>query len=243
MPNHTSCLFKVIGEKSEIEPFIEKARKIFPANISEGEVQRIFTLQSFLAPPKEILEVSSPVKIVSQEEYDAAVKKRDEQMALPEEKRVFPYNFGEASLPLTAALSAEYKEKFGADNWYDWNIQNWGTKWDVYEISDAWRVSTTEKGEKIYQCNFQTAWSPPTQAIVQISVQYPNLTFYLAYADEGGGFLGYSIIKNGNIIDNPLPHEDWFGKKQKKFRALCGQPSSLIDHEDDEEEETKLLSP
>ena len=40
------------------------------------------------------------------------------------------------------------------DNWYDWNIENWGTKWDITD-SGLGAVSETE----LY-AYFSTAWSP-----------------------------------------------------------------------------------
>jgi len=41
------------------------------------------------------------------------------------------------------------------DNWYDWNVTNWGTKWDVRpEYYDRIDDNTIQLG-------FDTAWSPP----------------------------------------------------------------------------------
>jgi len=41
------------------------------------------------------------------------------------------------------------------DNWYDWNVTNWGTKWDVSpEYYDRIDDNTIQLG-------FDTAWSPP----------------------------------------------------------------------------------
>jgi hypothetical protein len=49
-------------------------------------------------------------------------------------------------------------EKYGFKDWYDWNVANWGTKWDVtlenVERQDANTVTAA----------FESAWSPPTGA-------------------------------------------------------------------------------
>jgi hypothetical protein len=50
------------------------------------------------------------------------------------------------------------REKYGYSSWYDFNVANWGTKWDVessnVEIEDANTVTA----------GFDSAWSPPTTA-------------------------------------------------------------------------------
>jgi len=50
------------------------------------------------------------------------------------------------------------REKYGYGSWYDFNIANWGTKWDVNSdnvaIEDANTVSAS----------FDSAWSPPITA-------------------------------------------------------------------------------
>lgn len=48
--------------------------------------------------------------------------------------------------------------KHGARNWYDWQINNWGTKWDV-DVQHQWIFDYTDKN--IYECFFDSAWSPP----------------------------------------------------------------------------------
>jgi hypothetical protein len=42
------------------------------------------------------------------------------------------------------------------DNWYDWNIANWGTKWDI----DAEITSQNQNSITFY---FDSAWSPPIE--------------------------------------------------------------------------------
>lgn len=77
---------------------------------------------------------------------------------------------------------------FKGDNWYDWNVRNWGTKWDV-AVSDDDNYPETEIVEEwsdrlIYR--FNTAWSPPVEAIRELSSQYPELEFDLEYEEETG---------------------------------------------------------
>jgi hypothetical protein len=94
----------------------------------------------------------------------------------------------------------EERLKFIGDNWYDWNVRNWGTKWDV-AVSDDDSYPETELIEEwsdrlIY--SFNTAWSPPLPAIETLSKQYPSLTFNLSYEEETG-WGGEVEFKDGDM--------------------------------------------
>lgn len=56
------------------------------------------------------------------------------------------------------------QEKYGADNWYDWSVANWGTKWDVTTCHDC-QVIGLDDDTWMLSIEFETAWSPPVQAI------------------------------------------------------------------------------
>lgn len=49
-------------------------------------------------------------------------------------------------------------EKYGSKNWYDWQISNWGTKWDPHVYTEYQQIS--DDGSD-YVCWFDSAWSPP----------------------------------------------------------------------------------
>ena len=77
---------------------------------------------------------------------------------------------------------------FSSDHWYDWNVRNWGTKWDV-AVSEDEKYPETELMEEnannlIYR--FNTAWSYPEPAVMKLAEQYPDLTFNLDYEEETG---------------------------------------------------------
>lgn len=77
------------------------------------------------------------------------------------------------------------------DGWYDWSIENWGTKWDVSE---------TYEDEEGYIC-FDTAWSTPIELISTLSEKYPNLSFEVQFADEDlGQNTGLYILANGKEV-------------------------------------------
>ncbi len=48
--------------------------------------------------------------------------------------------------------------QFGAKDWYDWNVNNWGTKWDV-SFDSVERID-----DNTVQASFESAWAPPTSA-------------------------------------------------------------------------------
>ena len=68
-------------------------------------------------------------------------------------------------------------KKYGAADWYDWSIANWGTKW---EVSDT---ELSEEAESLYY-RIETAWSCPLPAFEKLSEQYPDTIIKCFYADE-----------------------------------------------------------
>ena len=76
-------------------------------------------------------------------------------------------------------------EKYGHDNWYDWCVDNWGTKWNC-------EVHYTDE-----KCiGFSTAWSPPIGAIKTLAI-LTGRDFRLTYVEEGMDFCGeYFAYKN-----------------------------------------------
>ena len=66
--------------------------------------------------------------------------------------------------------------EYGHDTWYDWCIDNWGTKWNAAEatIGDDY-------------LEFETAWDAPHPIITELSRRFPKLMFCHEWADENLG--------------------------------------------------------
>jgi len=86
-------------------------------------------------------------------------------------------------------------KEYGYATWYEWCIENWGTKWD------ACRVCYDEN-----RIVFETAWSSPASILVAISKGLKNDEFELQFADEDFGSDNNGVVrfKNGIIIDEDL---------------------------------------
>jgi hypothetical protein len=82
-------------------------------------------------------------------------------------------------------------------DWYNWCINNWGTKWDASDPN-----ITDNKSATTYE--FSTAWAPPIPVIMAAAAQYPELTFDMRYWEGGMGFQGRLRVKGNEI----LIHED-----------------------------------
>ena len=81
--------------------------------------------------------------------------------------------------------------KKGIPNWYDWNCENWGTKWD------ARRVDLINETANTVDIQFDTAWSPPLEWFDYICSE--GWRVHARYRDEGFMFVG--VHKHGeNLI-------------------------------------------
>jgi len=81
--------------------------------------------------------------------------------------------------------SKELIEKYGYDNWYDWRVENWGTKWELDED-----VQVSDDGEYI-KYDFETAWAPPEGIYHAIREKFPDLEVSWFYDEPGMEFAGY----------------------------------------------------
>lgn len=84
----------------------------------------------------------------------------------------------------------ELVAKYGADNWYDWSVKNWGTKWNT----DSVRKVSPQVVE------FDTAWATPEPLIKALSEKY-HTTVSVCYADEDlGSNCGEYEYKDGEKV-------------------------------------------
>ena len=101
--------------------------------------------------------------------------------------------------------SAELKRKYGADNWYEWCIYNWGTKWDAYSVGDF-----VQKDDGSITYRFDTAWSTPSAWMSTTAKMFPSLTFECAWKDEGGGAGIVTLcVDEGIEDDEELEDKQW----------------------------------
>ena len=90
---------------------------------------------------------------------------------------------------------------FSGDDWYNWNVRNWGTKWDVAvadneQYPDTELLDTEDWSDRLGY-KFNTAWSPPTEALAELSAQYPKVVITHSFEEETG-WGGEATIQDGS---------------------------------------------
>ena len=107
---------------------------------------------------------------------------------LPNEKGEFP-KLEQMKNPKGEVMWETYNFPDGKndDRWYHWNIQNWGTKWDITADSVDIEYADSEQIE----IEFDTAWSPPEGVMQELKDRYPDLSFTCLYDEPGMEVAGY----------------------------------------------------
>jgi len=215
MPNHTTNVLELTGYADEVTEFVNKV---------SGGKNTEFDFNTIVPIPQELVGTKSPTDILTQEEIDKA--KAEFEAKSPEDKANHVKIYGELnkySFGMTKEQSAELVAKYGYNDWYSWQCNNWGTKWGAYDVV-GW--DDNERGTAIV--TFFTAWTPPTPFLVAASKVYPYIEFKNTYSDEGGGFVGRVEIENG-VVDKFEP--DWFSKDGIALRVELGAYSEGSDYE------------
>jgi len=135
-------------------------------------------------------------------------------------------------LDATEALNIKW---FKHKNWWDFCVQEWGTKWDVGR--DGY-IDTEDPN--YLSLSFQSAWSPPIDAYAKLLDM--GFEVYALYYESGIGFCGcfdqgiddcYSIDGNSKWVVDCIP--DYIDE------AFCIS-ESMAEWEDDNEEEEEDVS-
>ena len=91
-------------------------------------------------------------------------------------------------------INKRNKVEYGHDNWYDWRVANWGTKWDIDVYDNSIQYSEEllgkDKGPAKLSFGFDSAWAPPINAIAYYLEKNEDVSLKLWYYEPGCDFGG-----------------------------------------------------
>jgi|GEM_PF-1299006 hypothetical protein len=96
--------------------------------------------------------------------------------------------------PADGTERPELVEEHGANDWYDWAVNKWGSKWeaDVYDGSIVTKQELLGKdtGPAILEFGFDSAWSPAIGAYEHYCENNPDVQINAYYYEPGCDFMG-----------------------------------------------------
>lgn len=118
----------------------------------------------------------------------------------------------------------ENARKYGAVTWYNWRCENWGCKWNSYDLS-------IKDDDTIF---ITTPWSPPEGIFIKLSKDNPYDPIYVQYANEDPSIGGYLEYLDGELVQDD-PYEYSTEESVLNYEELWGV-NYLEDYEDEDEE-------
>lgn len=186
MPNWVRHNVTIRGSKEDIARCHEQ--------ITNGDSERGFSFNNIIPMPESLNVTCGTISHLAEKWGKAS----DE-----EKKKI------EAEKELTKEQIAEMQqvldniEKYGYPTWYEWSYDNWGTKWDVYDVGYG------HYDEEI-DIHFDTAWSTPEPVFRKLSEQFPDLVIYVEFADEDLGCnCGTYALFKGEVQEEQLGDYDF----------------------------------
>lgn len=146
MPNWATCTLSFAGPAQGVSVIRDA---IDP---SSDDSNRRFDFDKLLPTPTELIDIASPMKIVDDQDSADAINK----------------DFGSVRA-VTRATAQRLLDEYGAADWYQWRLANWGTKW----TGSYAEVRLDSPDELIVR--FDTAWTEPGP-LLQAMCQKHGLT-------------------------------------------------------------------
>jgi len=105
---------------------------------------------------------------------------------------------------------------------YNWNIANWGTKWNAYD------QEKTDANTLV----FNTAWAMPEPVIRALSEMFPDVTVKIKWADEDfASNCGEIHYEGGREVFTDIPEDQSKEAYELAFSILGGEDMYTWDEE------------
>jgi len=230
MPNWVYNSMSVSGKSEDLLAFAEKARKP--------------KITQWITPEWKRNEDGTNTKV---EEKDRKVEIETEtpdaisfwNFLAPTEEEI-PYYFGHKTKPEDEpdpnATTEERMAKsllFQGSGWYDWNIRNWGCKWDAGSDeldTDLDEVKAGKETSLTYR--FETPWSPAEGAYRAMVEQHPELSFEFYCEEEQG----WGVVYDGEDGELSVSKEWDIPQSHADYVNLDREDSCSCQNSDDEDD-------
>ena len=133
----------------------------------------------------------------------------------------------------------------GHNNWYDWRVAKWSTKWDVdvYDgsIQEQEELFGKDDGDKKVAFGFDSAWSPPIGACETYLENNNDMSIKLTYYEPGMDFMGIWEDFDDRCytcsVDAPTSGSDfWETEDGKHIDDYMGVVETMQQYEEDQKE-------
>jgi hypothetical protein len=204
MPNHVYTTLQVNGSPADVEAFIEKAAKPYTSYHKGKQVE--LADGTFKYDADILWEREETDEIM----FWNFIRPEDEVLDIYWGRAEEPKPEGYEEMSDTEKFA--WKLKFSGNGWYDWNVRNWGTKWDAYDQDGDEEMEVYASGAASKSYRFATAWGIPEEVFRAMTEQHPELEFYF-YSEEEQGWGAEMEGKEGELTttktwDIPESHED-----------------------------------
>ena len=130
----------------------------------------------------------------------------------------------------------------GFDNWYDWRVSNWGTKWELCEFFGIDLQDPEDSDEATISFSCQSAWSPPLGALEYFDMN-TECSVKCSYYEGGMDFMGIWSSDEGDrcwSISETAPRSDdpWWGTPEGiELDGDFGITETMAHYEEEQENE------
>lgn len=200
-----------------------------------NHVENFLTIKGSRADLETIIEA---IKSVDEDHLDTQI---DFDRILP-----YPENFKEQDRISREWEKAQADKEYTEVDWkarpkdgfnqggYEWCCDNWGTKWNAYNIAGPVFEDPNDKSEyrlaySAVHFAFRTAWSAPIPWFIALTEKFPHISFILNYFECGMGVCGEIYSANLNSADDDEEEDgtivgvgQWVSSASQPYRGARG---------------------
>jgi hypothetical protein len=163
-----------------------------------------------------VLEHDNPEMIERAKTAFADGRLLDEFVPVPASLHIVAGRVGDDTDPKQIELEAQEAANIathGYSTWYDFCVNEWGTKWDVGGDGDQ----ATQDGPNAIRMNFDSAWAPPVPAMqkfqdlgfkVKLVYWESGMCFCGLYDENGDDYFDYTDMSADEVEANINPEID-----------------------------------